>query len=365
MNRLSAPKVSVILAASGAAPALAQSVESVFAQTDPAWELLIVAADPELLVDYAERDPRVKPAESPEADPAAARNAGLASATGEYVCFLDSGDKLLPQALQSLCRRADADGLELLAFASECFQDGPDGRPQVIADDRRYARLTGDTKRMSGRNLWGKQVRAEDFADAAWLWLLRRDFVAAHQLQFTTGIRHADQLFIIQALFYADRAAAIAQVMHQHRSQPEAVQAGHIAGHFAGLKEALRLAHEHPVRSAGKFVNTLRTHFWRVVHQQAPEEATQLPQAELNAWKETLSPADRLLFEWTIGLGLENLREVGECRRLEQELEAAKTANRQLRSSRSYRLGTALVSVPRKLKKLVRPTPSSRDPKGR
>ena len=80
---------------------LVESLESVFAQTEPAFEILVAddgSTDdtPEVLRRYAGR---VKVLTQPNAGPAAARNLGIGAATGDYVAFLDSDDLWFPWTL--------------------------------------------------------------------------------------------------------------------------------------------------------------------------------------------------------------------------------------------------------------------------
>ena len=53
----------------------------------------------------------------------AARNAGIARATGKYVVFLDSDDYYEDRALQMLFERAERDGLDDLFFSARTLYD--------------------------------------------------------------------------------------------------------------------------------------------------------------------------------------------------------------------------------------------------
>lgn len=80
---------------------LVAALESVFAQTEPAFEI-IVADDgstddtPDVLRKY---EGRVKVLTQRNAGPSAARNLGIAAATGDYIAFLDSDDLWFPWTL--------------------------------------------------------------------------------------------------------------------------------------------------------------------------------------------------------------------------------------------------------------------------
>jgi glycosyltransferase involved in cell wall biosynthesis len=99
------PLVSVIVPAFNAERFLPEAVASVLGQTFEDLELLIVndgSSDGTLALAErsAEEDERVHVLDRPNGGPSAARNAGIAAARGQLVCFLDADDVLLPDKLE-------------------------------------------------------------------------------------------------------------------------------------------------------------------------------------------------------------------------------------------------------------------------
>lgn len=96
-------RVSVIIPAYNAAETLRDAIDSVLAQTYPAYEIIVVddgSRDATAELAQAYREP-VRLIRQTNAGPAAARNAGIAAASGELIAFLDADDVWLPSKLGS------------------------------------------------------------------------------------------------------------------------------------------------------------------------------------------------------------------------------------------------------------------------
>jgi len=95
----------VIIPAYNASAFLNDAVASVLAQTHPHVEVIVVndgSTDetPALLAQWQARDPRVRAVHQSNGGLAAARNAGLNVACGQYVAFLDADDVIRPEKLE-------------------------------------------------------------------------------------------------------------------------------------------------------------------------------------------------------------------------------------------------------------------------
>ncbi len=99
------PLVSVIVPAYNAERFLGDAVASVLRQNSKDLELIIVndgsSDSTEALIErFKAEDPRVRPVHKDNGGPSSARNAGIAAARGDLVCFLDADDVLLPDKLE-------------------------------------------------------------------------------------------------------------------------------------------------------------------------------------------------------------------------------------------------------------------------
>lgn len=126
-------------------PYLAESIESVRAQTYPHWELLLAddgATDgsTEIARRYAALDPaRIRWLEHPghaNLGASATRNLALRHATGAYVAFLDGDDVWLPNKLAEQVQSLEASPAADVLVGSTEYWYGWTGRPEDARLDR-------------------------------------------------------------------------------------------------------------------------------------------------------------------------------------------------------------------------------------
>ena len=147
------PVVSVIVPTYNRAWSVRKTVESVFAQTYRPIECLIVddgSTDetPGVAGQLTEECPegitlRYSRGENGSAN--TARNRGLAESTGDYICFLDSDDLLLPDAVEVRARVLSGNPDVDLCYGIVSLQDEKEnemrriGRPWPAADEARIS----------------------------------------------------------------------------------------------------------------------------------------------------------------------------------------------------------------------------------
>ncbi|MBV9993710.1 MAG: glycosyltransferase [Caulobacteraceae bacterium] len=106
------PEISVVIPCYNAADTLGRALSSLAHQSWPAWEAIVVDDGSEddsagLAARRARRDPRVRVLRQSHHGAAAARNRGVAAASGTWLCFLDADDWLDRQAFARWLLTAD------------------------------------------------------------------------------------------------------------------------------------------------------------------------------------------------------------------------------------------------------------------
>lgn len=162
-------RVAVVIPCYGQAHLLPEAIESVLAQTHPVAELFIIDdGSPDDVAAVARRYPNARYIRQENQGLAAARNTGLHAATADFVLFLDSDDRLLPDAV--------AAGLACFAGCPDCAfvfgnfrfmtEDGTPGaervRPPVEGGDLYHALLRQNHVEMTSTVLFRRDLLAAE-----------------------------------------------------------------------------------------------------------------------------------------------------------------------------------------------------------
>ncbi|MDR1190577.1 MAG: glycosyltransferase [Verrucomicrobiales bacterium] len=189
-----APKVSVVVPVFNVEKFLPRALDSLAAQTLADLEIICVDdgstdGSAAMLRRYADRDRRYKIITQPNGGAGAARNAGLAAATGETLIFLDSDDYFQPLMLEKLYTQLTVSGADLCC----CNYDEDDAgtvRPGRKIMENLFAR---------GQTLTGADCPAWLFQltnGAPWNKLWRADFVRQTGVGFGAQDTAEDTVFV-------------------------------------------------------------------------------------------------------------------------------------------------------------------------
>jgi len=172
-------KISVIVPVYNVSAMLDDCVASILAQTMRDFECILVDdgstdGSGALCDAWALRDARVRVIHKPNGGLSDARNAGLDVARGECVFFVDSDDRLLPRALESLWPQLEYQGFDV-AVGNVLLHDMKTG------EERPYAPLSTP---------YPRNVLDRLFNVAAWNKMYRREIF--ENRRYTKGIKFED-----------------------------------------------------------------------------------------------------------------------------------------------------------------------------
>lgn len=230
-NQTERPLVSVVVPVYNIAEYLDEALQSVLGQSLAQLEVICVNdgstdASLDVLMRWADRDPRVSVLSQENAGLSAARNRGFDAVRAPYVFFLDGDDVLEPEALQVLYDRMEADRLDALYFDTECFADEPAFESKVERSREYYRRAHDYPAVVRGEELLGAMRANGDYVSAVWMQMNRTAFLQEAGLRFYKGIVHEDELFTFTAMLKASRAAYLPRSLYRHRIRKNSIMTG-------------------------------------------------------------------------------------------------------------------------------------------
>jgi glycosyltransferase involved in cell wall biosynthesis len=214
------PLVSVILPVHNGERHLRQCLDSILRQTLSDIEVIVVDdgstdGTAAILAEVAASDSRLTILPGPTVGSAgAARNTGLAHASGEYLSFLDADDFFVPTMLEELYSKAVADNADVAACKFRTYNDVT--RETTPADWALRLEHLPHKRPFSPDQVGDHLFFA--FNPAAWNKLFRTAFVRARGLEFQPLRRTNDAYFTLMALALAERITYLDRYLANYRT---------------------------------------------------------------------------------------------------------------------------------------------------
>ncbi len=163
----------------------------------------------EKLISWCERDQRIRVIDKPNGGLSSARNAGIAAARTDYVCFLDSDDRFHPTACEDMVRLLDETGADVLTFGATCYPETA-GYPWLVdvlsPRDALFEEFTPDI------------LFKEKSRPFAWRTACRMRFLVDHKILFDETLRFGeDQVFDFAIYPRAKRVALSSAKLYDYR----------------------------------------------------------------------------------------------------------------------------------------------------
>ena len=194
------PTISVIVPVYKVEPYLRRCVDSVLEQTYQDFELILVDdGSPDncgaICDEYAAKDPRIRVIHKENGGASSARNAGLDTAKGTFIAFVDGDDRILPSLLSEALS-----GIE--GYDSVCFNYHRENLSGQIESTSSYPACV---------YRWGNEKELFWFlfssyfsyccGFAVWNRLFRKRIIDRHRIRFEPHASYAEDLFF-NVLYY-------------------------------------------------------------------------------------------------------------------------------------------------------------------
>lgn len=197
------PCVSVIIPVYNVEQFLPNCIESVLNQSFIDFEMLLIddgSTDGSgVICDmYAEKDSRVHVFHKENGGVSSARNLGLNEAKGEWICFVDSDDELMPESLQIIVN-CISDAVDMVMAGYEVYDDNG-----VLS----YSVETRKEKNISAEAAVKEMYKPTDYRYQGYICskLLRRSIIKEAKLSFAEDIFfNEDRLFTVGFIFASER----------------------------------------------------------------------------------------------------------------------------------------------------------------
>jgi glycosyltransferase involved in cell wall biosynthesis len=156
----------------------------------------------------------------PNGGVAAARNAALDAAGGDYLWYVDADDLIDANAVSALLTEvrsamsSQAQALDLVCFAA--LREAPGQQTQVLGlpTTLRHASISTPVQ---GEVFTEALVAGKCWRHFLWTYWYRRDYLRSLELRFHPGLIHEDIAFITEAAVRATRAAAVDATLYHYR----------------------------------------------------------------------------------------------------------------------------------------------------
>ena len=191
--------VSVIVPVYNVQAFLSTCVRSILCQTLSNFEVLLIddgSTDNSgaLCDELAAQDPRIRVFHRENHGIGATRDFGIAQATGDYLCFVDSDDEVLPNLLEDNIRLAREYHADFVVYGYQNRYVSSEGA-FLRSGSTSLPPLSGP---VSQAEFWANYPEAK-YATTSWTRIFRREFVVENHLKFAVRLNE-DAYFLGQAL---------------------------------------------------------------------------------------------------------------------------------------------------------------------
>jgi glycosyltransferase involved in cell wall biosynthesis len=240
--------VSIIIPAFDAERFIEAALASATGQTLRDIEIIVIDdvsrdATPAIVAAAAGRDPRIRLIrQQRNQGPSAARNAGIAAATGTWIALLDADDRYEPDRLELMIACADRHGADLVSDNLLLIPEDRPGDAHAMISD---AVLDSD-RPLEIAEFVRRNIADPEFPDVNYGFLkpmMRRSFLDAHAIRYDESVRFAEDFALYAHCLRAGaRWWMIPQPLYRYlvrKNSLTQVQTVHDLGRLRGVQRVM------------------------------------------------------------------------------------------------------------------------------
>lgn len=194
---------------------------------------------------HAKRDDRISIVERDNGGLSAARNTGVAAASGEFLTFVDSDDLVTTDGFAAAMASLAVTGSDIAVLQYGRLRDGRPAKAaawirRLHAAERRAVTLESCPDVMVNATAWGK--------------VFRRDFYDRSGLHFVEGVLYEDQAFTAEAYARAGGIDVLRETGYLWRVNEASLSQGQVTvanllGRLDAARDSLAVLADHPARA--------------------------------------------------------------------------------------------------------------------
>lgn len=223
-------KVSVVIPVYNVEKYVKDCIDSVLAQTLQDFELICVHdcgtdGSWDIVKEVTQNDFRVVLLEnSSNLGLAATRNRGLDMAKGQYVYFLDADDMIVPETLETLYYRAEAEKLEVQVFGASFIYENKELEDKFHGN---HSHFKGNYEGiMDGKQLFIQWMEHWDWLSSQPRYFYKREFLQKNHLRYIEGMLHEDEPFAFDVLMNCQRMRVTNDLFFVRRFRGDSIMTG-------------------------------------------------------------------------------------------------------------------------------------------
>lgn len=206
-----------------------ECIESLLAQDTQQMEVILVNDGSQddsgdICEQYAQKDSRIRVIHQENAGVASARNAGIKSAVGKWICFIDGDDWVEAQLWQKLKPYFDLP-YDIVFFG---YQHVNSGKKVCFQNDESELKLVKNDFQKLQIGIFNANIIGAKYKNIPYLtpWgkLFNRDFLERNDLLYTLGVQKGqDGLFNMRAFECADSGLYTNNILYNYRINSESI----------------------------------------------------------------------------------------------------------------------------------------------